>query len=116
MSNIFVGELTDSYYLESDHYVPERILKKINIITSLMIENGLNEFYKSYEHFLDTVYVDHYYYKSDGEIKLDQMTMLQLKRAVYLVLCLYGMAVIVFMCEKAYEIIIYKWNSMRNRK
>lgn len=40
------------YYINSNEYVPERVIEKIYKSTSSIMENGLNQFYESYSAFL----------------------------------------------------------------
>lgn len=99
-------------------------MKKINNVTSLMMENGFNEFYKSFEKFNDMIYIDYHTelddeYIEDGDNKLQAMGMQQLKRAMIYILFLYGFAFAVLLFEKSIEIIVAllrEWKKWRNRK
>lgn len=44
----FSGSIGTRYYLSSNEYVSDRVLKKIDTLTCSMAENGLRQFYISY--------------------------------------------------------------------
>lgn len=103
-----IGAINSRYYLESDEYVPERILKKIDKTTSSMIESGFHKFFSSFWAFTEKI----------ASIKLrnpenyifQALTIKQLIRIVILLLYLLSISSIFF----AFEVIIHKWNRSRN--
>lgn len=46
-----LGEISSSYYLQSEYYVPDWIIETVNKITGSMLENGFHQFYESLREF-----------------------------------------------------------------
>lgn len=96
-------------YLQSEYYVPERILEEINEATSSMMASGLHQFYTSLATFKNNL-VERAYSIVDDDCT-EALTMEQLKRPLILLFCLWGVALIVFIGES----IVSKWK-LRNQK
>lgn len=113
---VILGEIPDPYYLVSEYYVPDRLMKRINNVTISMIESGLDKFFKSYTAFVQMMFRAKYV--EDDVDALQPLTLQQLKRPMLFIVSLYGVATIVFMLEKSIEIITIiwiKWKIWRNR-
>lgn len=117
--NIFLnvlGEISDPYFLKSEYYVPERLLKMINRATSKMVETGLNELFLSDERFRSMLELrQHNFFDGDDDDNdlLQPITMQHFKRIVVFVLIFYGFAVIVLMIEKLVEITVIEWKNWK---
>lgn len=101
--------MNTQFYLQSNHYVPDRMLKNIDKTTSLMMESGLHQLYTSMTDFKQKL-VDRVYAIVESE-DFRALTMEQLKRPLILLFCLWGVALIVFIAET----IASKWE-LGNRK
>lgn len=106
-----LGTISTQFYLESENYVPDRMMKKIDKATSSFVENGLRQFYESLVDFrqklIDRVHLS----QLDDDIQA--LTFEQLRRPMILVFCLWGITIIILILE----IFISKWNaSRRNRE
>lgn len=102
----FVGSISIPYYLSSNEYIPERITSQIDGKTSLMIENGLHNFYESHAAFLRklrTRTLD-----NDEEKDLRALTMFELREPLTL---LFGMMIFALVMV-VIEIGIYKLNQL----
>lgn len=101
--------MPSSFYLDSVGYVSDRVLARLNKVTSLMMESGLNHFYVSLtrfrRNFLERSFLDEEY------DDFHALTIDQLRRPMILVLCLWMVALIIFIIE----ILIIKYRS-RNRR
>lgn len=93
--------------MQSDHYVPERMLNKIDKMTNSMMENGMNQFYLSFTTFQRKLF-GRAFVKPD-EDDSQALSMSQLKRPMIVLLGLLGVAVIVFVAEK----VMSKWRNRR---
>lgn len=103
------GSVGSSFYLESDHYVSDRLIKNINKATSSMIESGLHSFYMSLNSFKQQFIERAYFSQTDDAFQA--LTTQQLKRPMILVFYLWATAVIVFIAEA----LVSKWNQWRNQ-
>lgn len=100
-----LGAISAAFYLQSDHYVPERLLNKIDKRTSAMMENGMHQFYTSFTNFLRKLFARQFARSDDDDSQA--LTMSQLKRPMIFIFGLWGVAIIVFIAE----IIIFKWKN-----
>lgn len=106
--NHISGSTNSQFFLESDHYVPERVINKLDKTTSSMMENGLHEFYLSLAIFKQKLIDRAYLEQIDDDFKA--LTAEQLKRPMIVLSYLLGVAMIIFITE----CIISKWKH-RNR-
>lgn len=106
-----IGSISKGYFLVSENYVPERMLRKIDEATSLMIESGLAKFYiSSMTHIkkLNNLAIDF-----ENNSTYEAVTLKSLRRPFMLLSGLMGIASAAF----AIEIAIYKWkNSLCHRE
>lgn len=86
------------YYLESNNYVPERVQNRIDLSTSWMIESGMHSFYRTFSDYLMEI-ISKIFRGQQIEEDDAALTMEQLGRPLKLVLFLFGLAFIVFICE-----------------
>lgn len=106
--------MSSSYYLGSDHYVPERIASKIDSATSSFIENGLYKFYKSLDKFTQKLSKRMESSQTDDD-DIQALSMEQLKRPMIFISCLWGLAMVLFIGE----FIIFKlrqWQENRRQQ
>lgn len=101
---MFLGEILNPLYLQSNRYAPERMLDRINRVTSSMMENGVHNFYTSIVAFKSKIFQRIHYAQLPND-DMQALTAKQLIRPMILVFSLWGMAVILFIVE----IIIFKW-------
>lgn len=97
MNNIS-GAINTRFFLQSDHSVPDRTLRMIDHLTSPIMENGLHQFYQSFNTFRRQLI-----YRNFSSIEDDSsdraLTMEQLMRPTKFVFYLWGLAVIIFVAE-----------------
>lgn len=104
------GAVSSPYYLVSDHYIPDRMLKKIDRTTSAMMENGLNQFFSAFTEFKRKLVARANLNIAD-EDDFQALSIDQLKKPVILMVGFCGIAVIIFIVE----VIIFKVKQ-RNRR
>lgn len=104
-----LGFVSSQFYLQSEHYVPDRMLKKIDRATGSMMENGLHEFYTSLASFKMKLILRIYSMVEHEDFRA--LSVEQLKRPLILLFCLSAAAMIIFIAE----IIISKWKSGNQR-
>lgn len=97
------GVINIEFILQSDHYVPDRMLKEIDNVTVSMMESGLIHLYRSLATFKQKL-VDRAFTIANVD-NFRALTMEQLNRPLVLLFCLWGAAMIVFVIET----IIFKW-------
>lgn len=106
----FLGAVISPIYLESDHYIPDRTLQRIDRMTSSMMEYGLFEFYTNFaafkQKFIERIYLS----EEDGDPQA--LTMGQLKRPAILLVALCAFAAIILIVE----IVIFKWQNWRQHR
>lgn len=103
------GAVGSPFYLESDHYVSNRLLDRIDKMTSSMMESGLHAFYMSLNSFKQQFFERAYFSQTDDEFRA--LTTQQLKRPMILIFGLWVLAVVVFMGE----VCVIRWNQWRGR-
>lgn len=109
---IYLGSINSQFFLESDHYVPERVFKKIDQATSLMMESGLYQFYTSLAAFKQKFVEQTYSNQDDDDDNLQALTMQQLKRPMFLLFSLWAVAKAIFIAE----MLVAKFNDWLIRK
>lgn len=91
------------FHLESSHYVPERVLRKIDETTYSMMEHGFYQFYLSLAEFKEK------FVQRVEQMHLDDdfsaLSMDQLQRPLKILFCLWGLAAVILVLE----IIVSKW-------
>lgn len=97
------GAISSQYNIESAQYISERLMKKIDQVTSSMMENGLHQFYSSMNEFRQK-FIDREY-SIEEQDSFKALAMKQLKRPMILIFGLWVVAVIVLVGER----IISKW-------
>lgn len=101
------------YYLESEYYVPDRVIEMVDKVTSRMTENGLHHFYESLREFWKMMnYKMGGYDDDDDENNITPIIMAQFKRAMKLIWFLYALSPLVLLLE----IIVFKWNKWRRQR
>lgn len=103
-----LGTLSSQYYLASDQYVPERMLRKVDKVTSSMMESGLHHFYRTFAEFRSKFSQRPNEHQDTDDIlvlEIDQMI-----RPMKIIFCLWGLATVLFITE----VIVHKWNKWRN--
>lgn len=100
---MILGSTHAQFFLESDHHVPERIIKRLDHATSSMVENGLHKFYLSLAIFKQKLIDRAYLEQIDDDSQA--LTIEQLKRPMIVLFYLWGTATIIFICEMT----IFKW-------
>lgn len=103
---IFIGGIATYYYYQSDRYIPDRMLERIEKASSSMMENGLYQFFTSFVAFQRKLFEQSYNSKSDEDDMLP-LTFEQLIRPLFLVFSLWGISIVIF----AIEIMVYKWRN-----
>lgn len=95
-----LGSLPYGYYLESNKYVPERMLNSIDKKSSAMMASGLHQLYIKYSEFVFEMHskIEHREDENDDE---QALTMDQLKRPLILVFYLWGITLVVFIIENS---------------
>lgn len=106
-----LGEFYDRYVLTSDQYISERMIAKIDKVTNSMAEHGFYQFYQSWMEF-ERKFLSRSAGIFDVEFELKPITIEQLRKPSIIVLCLNGLAVVIFVAE----ILVFKWLKSRNRK
>lgn len=99
----------------SDQFISERMIAKIDKVTSSMSEHGFYQFYDSYMQFILNSMLQKYAQTAGaikGEMDLQSITIEQLRKLIVIVLCLNGIAALLFVVE----ILAYKWLRWRNCK
>lgn len=93
-----LGSLPYGYYLESNKYVPERMLNSIDKKSSAMMASGLHQLYIKYGEFVSEMHskIEHREDENDDE---QALTMDQIKRPLILVFYLWGITLVVFIIE-----------------
>lgn len=112
---ILLGEVYDRHLLTSYQRISDRMINKIDRVTSLMTEHGFDQFY---QHILE--FQQKWLFAKDGmttrkdkyEVNLEPITIEQLRKPIIIVLCLNGIAGILFIAE----IVVFKWLEWRKRK
>lgn len=102
-----LDEISSQFALDSNHYVTERLVRKIDGLTSLMIENGLNEYFASMDAFKRNFHDMKYSRVKDEEFK--ELTIDQLKRPMILMVGLLIFATVIFIIQ----IIVSKLKSFK---
>lgn len=101
------GAINTRFYLQSDHFVPNRTFQIIDQSTSSIMENGLYRFYASLNAFRRKLI-----YRNSTPIEDDfsdrALAMEQLIRPMMFVFYLWGLSVIAFVAE----LIVSKWRNM----
>lgn len=98
----FIVAINTGFYLESDHYVPERTMKKINAVTSAFMTNGIQQFITSFITFRRKLWERFQFIEEDTVENV--LTMEELRRPMKWILLLWVLAVVIFFIE----IIIFK--------
>lgn len=107
------GEVSSSYYLESKNYVPERELKKIYRVTSIMMESGCNQHGADRFKLSMSWHLGKHFPDNDvNNDAIEPTKLLQLNRAFLFCLCLYGLATMIFFAGR----LIFKWRKQRQPK
>lgn len=104
----FSGALYAQYYLESDRYISERMLKNVDKATSSIVENGLHQFYTSLSDFKQQLLNRNQLIQEEEEA-VHALTMQQLQKILFYMLLHLCIGAIVFIAE----IIISKWKKWR---
>lgn len=107
--NKLAGAVKTEYYIQSDRPVAVRFLEHVNKVTDLMTESGLHEFYKSYA-FLKEKYMQRAFMNQTEDDDMQALTVEQIKRPLFLVFCLFGIATTVFIAE----LVIVKWKNRQH--
>lgn len=103
------GEVSNRFYILSISHIPIRIRKKIDKLTSVIMESGIHEHFQSLKVFDQTM---------DGLIKpefhavLEPITIEEMIRPMILICGLWIASILVFIKE----IIVHKWIIWRNRR
>lgn len=101
--------------MKSDHYVPERFIKKVDKMTSSLAESGLYTFFVSFSEFsrkfVERAYLNR---EEEDEENMQVLTVKQLQRPMILIFYLWGLAVITFVAE-IILVKLRKWFSRRNQ-
>lgn len=97
-----LDEINSQFVLESNHYVTERLLKKIDRLTSSMIENGLHQYFAATDAFKRNFHDIEYSNVKDEEFK--ELTIDQLKRPMILMVGLVILATVILIIQ----IIVFK--------
>lgn len=105
-----LGSTHAQFHLESDHYVTDRTIKKLDQTTSFMVENGIHKFYLSLAIFKQKLIDRAYLEQIDDDFQA--LTVEQLKRPMILLFYLWGMATIIFIAEMT----IFKWIYCNRRR
>lgn len=112
---IYLGEFSDRYILTSEQHISERTISKIDEVANSMAEHGFYGFYQDIMDFKLKHLIGRLAQVKgmigDG-VDLQSITIEQLRKPVVIVLCLNGIATIVFVIE----ILVFKWLKWRNRK
>lgn len=111
MSIFFKGSIPYAFNLKTNEHVPERMIKRINKATVSMIENGLQQFYKSFGIFLEE-FMREKLNRMHNDDDAAALTMGQLKIPLIIYFILLSMASILL----AIEIIVHRVNKWRSRQ
>lgn len=85
------------YFLESDHYVPNQLLDKIDTVSKSIAENGLQKFYMSMDIFMRNFIKQKIL--NDEVDESEALTLVQLKRPLMLVFILWTVAIIIHLMQ-----------------
>lgn len=105
---LFSGALYAQYYLESDRYISERMLKKVDKATSSMAENGLHRFYTSLSDFRQQLLNRNQLIREEEEA-IHALTLQQIQKITFYLFLYWCISAIAFIAE----IIISKWKKWR---
>lgn len=114
----FSGEISSSYYLENDCYVPARMVDRIDKVTSSIIENGFYQFYASKIDFDFNLRIrrndinNNILQGNNINDDLQPLTFEQMRIPIMFLLYMMGISVVVFIGEISY----FKWKDRRLRK
>lgn len=103
---IFTGAVRYQFYLDSNRYISERFIKKVDTLTSSIMENGLYQFFVRISDFKRKFILRDD--SSDDDDDTEVLTIQQLKRPMILVFCLWSAAIFIFIAE----IIVSKYRQM----
>ena len=110
-----LGEISLTYYLENDGYVPTRMIDRIDKVTSSVMENGYYQFHKSIADFKLKLRArmleiqNPMHTSDDDEDDFQPLTYENMRIPFMFLLYMYGLAVIVFFGEILYS----KWTNRR---
>lgn len=97
------------YYLTSDQYIPERMIKHIDRTTSLIVQTGLNGFYEDFAQFLFQLRSSKILRSQDDLSVMDFHFLLNI--STYFFLHSLWFSTIIFLIE----ISVQRFNALRNR-
>lgn len=89
--------MKSQYYLESGQYVPDRLMEKIDKTKSSMMENGLYQFYLDFAAYRQKL--NRRIPTNQEDDDLQALTMEQLERPLVRILCIWSVAMIIFILE-----------------
>lgn len=99
--------------MEGEHYIPDREMKKIDRVTSLMMESGWYARWQSWIEFATPIYLNRRYgYPVEVGMAIQRIEIQHIRRMIFLYLYLCGLSIIIFIAE----ILVSKWKKWRNRK
>lgn len=85
--------------LESEYYVSSQTIQRIDKMTSLMMESGLNRYFQSFGEFKEKFFERSFAKEKNNEFQA--LNVVQLKRPAIFILCMYGITLIIFLIETA---------------
>lgn len=102
------------YYLESNRYVADRLLKKVDHVASAMMESGLNKFYKEIVTFNQHL-MDRDSLNQNENINFAALNIKQFQRNLCLFLCYIVISLLIF-CVEVIVCKLFRWNCRQYSK
>lgn len=95
-----LGEISSSFILASNHRIPKQIILRIDQLTSIIMESGLNKFYRTFARYLGKIRGKNYD-RSNNAFHQVSMKTFYFPMAMYAILVMSSM--LLFGCEIIYH-------------